>query len=59
MKEGFILNIKVDQTATLTFGNFDSTPTAYAGGIILQQLESAGSDFTLTLNPGSYNIVIT
>jgi hypothetical protein len=59
VKEGFILNIKVDQTATLTFGNFDSTPTAYAGGIILQQLESAGSDFTLTLNPGSYNIVIT
>ncbi|MHA1944345.1 MAG: linalool dehydratase/isomerase domain-containing protein, partial [Candidatus Thorarchaeota archaeon] len=59
VKEGFILNIKVDQTATLTFSNFDSTPTAYAGGIVLQQLTAAGvADYTLTLNPGSYNIVI-
>jgi hypothetical protein len=59
VKEGFILNIKVDQTATLTFSNFDSTPTAYAGGIVLQQLTAAGvGDYTLTLNPGSYNIVI-
>jgi hypothetical protein len=59
VKEGFILNIKVDQTATLTFSNFDSAPTAYAGGLVLQQLTTEGSDdYTLTLSPGSYNIVI-
>jgi len=58
VKEGFILNIKVDQAATLTFSNFDSAPTAYAGGLVLQQLELDGSDYTLSLSPGSYNIVI-
>ena len=57
-KSTFILTIEVDQTATLTFSNFDSVPTAYAGGIALQQLTSVGSDYTLTLNPGTYNIVI-
>lgn len=59
VKEGFILNIKVDQAATLTFSNFDSAPTAYAGGVVFQQLTTAGSgDYALTLSPGSYNIVI-
>jgi len=58
VNEGFILNIKVDQTATLTFSNFDSVPTAFAGGVVLQQLELDGSDYTLSLSPGSYNIVI-
>jgi hypothetical protein len=59
VEEAFILKIKVDQTAILTFSNFDSTPTAYAGGVVLQQLTApSGTDYTLTLNPGSYNIVI-
>ncbi len=57
-KSAFILNIEVDQTATLTFSNFDSAPTAYAGGLVLQQLTQAGLDYTLTLSPGAYNIVI-
>ncbi len=57
-KHAFILTIEVDQTATLTFSNFDSAPTAYAGGIALQQLASVGSDYTLTLSPGTYNLVI-
>ncbi|MCK5239641.1 MAG: hypothetical protein KAR33_08855, partial [Candidatus Thorarchaeota archaeon] len=57
-KHAFILTIEVDQTATLTFSNFDSAPTAYAGGIALQQLASVGSGHTLTLNPGTYNLVI-
>ncbi len=58
VKGGFILNIQVDQAATLTFSNFGSVPTAYAGGVVLQQLELDGSDYTLSLSPGSYNIVI-
>ena len=58
VKGGFILNIQVDQAATLTFSNFSSAPTAYAGGVVLQQLELDGSDYTLSLVPGSYNIVI-
>jgi len=57
-KSAFILNIEVDQTATLTFSNFDSAPAAYAGGLMLQQLTSVGDDYTLTLSPGTYNIVI-
>ncbi|MHA2423547.1 MAG: linalool dehydratase/isomerase domain-containing protein [Candidatus Thorarchaeota archaeon] len=57
-KHAFILTIEVDQIATLTFSNFDSAPTAYAGGIPIQQLTSVGSDYTLTLNPGTYNLVI-
>jgi len=57
-KSVFILTIEVDQTSTLTFSNFDSAPTAYTGGIVLQQLSSVGSDYTLTLSPGTYNIVI-
>ncbi|MFW9800035.1 MAG: hypothetical protein ACFFD9_06345, partial [Candidatus Thorarchaeota archaeon] len=57
-KSAFILNIEVDETATLTFSNFDSAPTAYAGGLVLQHLTQVGLDYTLTLNPGAYNIVI-
>lgn len=58
-KEGFILNIKVDQTATLTFSNFDSLPTAYSAGVALSPLELvSGNDYTLTLQPGSYHLVI-
>ncbi len=59
MKEGFILNIKVDQAATLTFSNFDSLPTAYRGGSQFASLEAAGGgDYTLSLSPGTYQLVI-
>jgi len=57
-KSAFILNIKVDQTATLTFNNFDHQPTAYSGGMSLTELTTDGSDYTLTLTPGIYNLVI-
>jgi hypothetical protein len=56
--EAFILNIKVDETATLTFSNFDSTPTAYTHGSAFGDFVLSGDDYTLTLTPGSYNIVI-
>ena len=59
-KEGFILNIKVDSTAILTFSNFVSQPMAYRGGATFVQLESAGGgDYTLSLTPGNYQLVIT
>jgi len=59
VKEGFILNIEVDQTATLTFSNFDSLPIAYLGGTQFAQLELAGGDdYTLSLEPGTYQLVI-
>lgn len=54
----FILNVEVDQTATLSFSNFASQPTAYSYGQPLSVLSSSGADYVLTLNPGSYNIVI-
>ena len=57
-KEGFILNVRVDQTATLTFTNFGFVPTAYSGGRSLGQLTSSGSDYILTLSPGTYHLVI-
>lgn len=57
VKEGFILNIKVDQIATLTFSNFGATPTVYGAGLP-SALTAAGSDYTLTLQPGSYHLVI-
>ena len=58
VKEGFVLNIRVDQPATLTFSNFDSTPTAYSSGISLGELTTSGADYTLSLSPGVYNIVL-
>ncbi len=59
VKEGFILNIEVDQTATLTFSNFDSLPIAYRGGSQFAQLEAAGGgDYTLSLEPGLYHLVL-
>jgi len=57
-KDAFILNIKVDQTATLTFTNFNGTPKAYSNSRLLTALTDAGSNHTLTLSPGTYNIVI-
>ena len=57
-KDGFVLNIRVDQEATLTFSNFDSAPTAYSGGAAYATLATSGSDYTLTLAPGTYYLVI-
>jgi hypothetical protein len=57
-KSGFILNIQVDQEATLTFSNFAAAPTAYSAGAILAELTATGDDYTLTLSPGSYHLVI-
>jgi hypothetical protein len=58
-KSGFILNIRVDSPANLTFSNFDSLPTAYRGGSQFAQLEAAGGgDYTLSLEPGTYQLVI-
>ena len=57
-KEAFILNIEVDQTATLVFSNFASTPTAYSSGLSLGQLVANGGDYTLTLESGIYQLVI-
>ena len=57
-RSGFILNIRVDQTATLAFSNFNDTPTAYSGGMAFQSLTSSGADYTLTLSPGTYQLVI-
>ena len=57
VKEGFVLNIRVDATATLTFSNFDSTPTVYGDGTP-RTLASAGGGYTLTLQPGAYYLVI-
>lgn len=59
VKSGFILNIRVDSTAQLMFSNFDNTPTAYSGGHSIGELIAVGSDYTLTLQPGTYQIVIT
>jgi hypothetical protein len=57
-KEGFILNIQVDQKATLTFSNFATIPNAYATGIIQQELSEVGDTYILTLEPGLYHLVI-
>jgi hypothetical protein len=57
-KNGFVLNIRVDQTATLTFNNFDQAPTAYSGGVDLGQLTNSAGNYELTLEPGMYHLVI-
>lgn len=54
----FILNIEIDNTATLTFSNFDSQPTAYSHSKQLCELTEIGEDYVLTLEPGTYNLVI-
>jgi len=54
----FILNIEVEETATLTFSNFNSQPTAYSNNRPLFDLSEAGTDYILTLEPGIYNLVI-
>ncbi len=59
VKEGFILNIGVDSTASLVFSNFNSMPTAYLAGGGTIPLVSAGSGlYSLTLSPGNYQLVI-
>ncbi len=57
-KEGFVLTVEVDETATLEFANFDHTPTAYSGGVPLAGLTATGDGYALTLEPGTYHIVI-
>jgi hypothetical protein len=58
-KSGFILNIRVDTSAELTFSNFQNAPTAYSGGVSIGDLTVAsGDDYTLNLQPGSYQLVI-
>jgi hypothetical protein len=54
----FILNIEVDETASLTFSSFDSQPTAYSYNQPLCDLTEDDNDYILTLEPGSYNLVI-
>lgn len=54
----FILNVEVEETATLKFSNFDSQPTAYSYGQPLFELTKIGDDYVLTLDPGTYNLVI-
>jgi hypothetical protein len=59
VKEGFVLNIRVDASSTLTFSNFDSLPTAYPVGGLPVPLESAGTGlYSLSLNSGTYQMVI-
>jgi len=57
-KDAFILNIKVDKTATLSFKNFHHKPTAYSAGAPFEELSPFGNDYMLTLEPGIYNLVI-
>jgi hypothetical protein len=54
----FILNVEVDKTTTLTLSNFGSQPTAYLNSRPFFDLVKAGQDFVLTLEPGTYNLVI-
>ena len=58
VNDAFVLNIRVDQTATLTFSNFESIPTAFSGGISLGDLTVSGDDYILSLAPGTYHLVI-
>ena len=53
-----ILYFEIDNTATLTFSNFDSQPTAYSHSKQLCELTEIGEDYVLTLEPGTYNLVI-
>ncbi|MFW9795345.1 MAG: hypothetical protein ACFFEE_13645 [Candidatus Thorarchaeota archaeon] len=58
-KSGFILNIRVDSTAELTFSNFQDVPTAFSGGISIGELTAgSGGNYILTLQPGAYQLVI-
>ncbi len=57
-KSTFILNIRVDETASLTFANFDSVPIAYSAVGSLGELVPVDGGFAMTLDPGVYNLVI-
>jgi hypothetical protein len=57
-KSGFVLSIQVDQEATLTFSNFAIVPTAYSTGVSFADLIASGDDCILTLQPGTYQLVI-
>ncbi|MBS3795889.1 MAG: hypothetical protein KGY80_13380 [Candidatus Thorarchaeota archaeon] len=58
-KEGFILNVEVDEQATITFSNFDHEPVPHYDGAPLQEMTQQNGDWVLTLDPGSYQLVIT
>ena len=58
VSEGFILNIRVDETAELTFNNFASAPIAYSGGVQFGEFVAAGGNYKITLEPGTYHLVI-
>ena len=58
-KSGFILNIRVDSPAELTFSNFQNVPTAFSRGISIGELTAgSGGDYILSLQPGTYQLVI-
>jgi len=57
-KSGFVLNVRVDQAGSLTFSNFDHTPSAYLGGSVYQVLSPVIGGYELTLSPGTYQIVV-
>ncbi len=57
-RNAFILNVRVDQSATLSFTNFASAPTAYSSGSVLGVLTASGTDYDLSLEPGAYQLVI-
>ncbi|MBN2228924.1 MAG: hypothetical protein JW779_04955 [Candidatus Thorarchaeota archaeon] len=58
IKSGFILNIRVDDTAELMFSNFNEIATVYSGGVSIGNLVPVGSDYSLTLQPGTYQLII-
>ena len=58
-KSGFILNIRVDSPAELTFSNFQNVPTAFSRGVSIGELTvGSGGDYILSLQPGTYQLVI-
>ncbi|NHI89085.1 MAG: hypothetical protein EAX87_06145 [Candidatus Thorarchaeota archaeon] len=58
-KSGFILNIRVDSPAELTFSNFQNVPTAFSRGVSIGELTAgSGGDYILSLQPGTYQLVI-
>jgi len=57
-KYAFILNVRVDDEANLSFSNFDHKPIAYHKGLPLAEFTLNVSEYVLTLEPGVYNLVI-
>jgi hypothetical protein len=58
-KAAFLLNIKADMPADLTFSNFQDVPTAFSRGVSIGELTAgSGGDYILSLQPGTYQLVI-